>query len=272
VVAAGAIHLADAPGVQQGLRRAALAAGGVFAVVVAVMAVYGAAGMSWTDRLATYAANITQGEFSEGWRLPLEYLWHAEHLLLIAWLLAAAWTAWRWRWALRSRLARAGMVGAVSVYALLAISSTGLHRFVVYGRLSRPLVPFLCLVTAAALGSYWRSEIVTTRVRVASLSVLIVFISVQAAVNFRIPLTQEFPADFDARVARVYPGPRIQVNVRHLYPGPEPFSMPAGFHEAAAAAHPLRFKPYQYEGYTAEERHLLRTEDLRMRIVVPATP
>jgi len=75
-------------------------------------------------------------------------------LLLIGWAIALAWCLWRFREAIHARLTRAGLVGVVCVYASLAVSSTILHRFVVYGRLSRPLLPFLCLIGGAVIAQW----------------------------------------------------------------------------------------------------------------------
>ena len=83
--------------------------------------------------LRAFAGTIKQGDFSEGWRLPFVYLWHAEHALLIALTVTLGTCLWRFREAIHTRLTRAGLVGAVCVYSSLAISSTILHRFVVRG-------------------------------------------------------------------------------------------------------------------------------------------
>jgi hypothetical protein len=32
----------------------------------------------------------------------------------------------------------------------------------------------------------------------------------------------------------------------------------------------LQFRPYQYEGFTPEQRRLLRSTDMRMRVLIPA--
>jgi hypothetical protein len=151
---------------------------------------------------------------------------------------------------------------------LLAASSTILHRFVVYGRLARPLVPFLCLITAALLGRML-IRVPEARRRIA-LALVVICVAAQAAYSFRIPLQQEYPAGFIARIEREYPGPHAFVNARHLYPGPEPAHVPPGYREAASERHPLQFLPYQYEGYTELERERLRTSDIRMRAYVPA--
>jgi len=264
-----AVHVADAPTRSAAARRVASASCGVVATVVILILAYRGAGMSWLTLIRVYSGTITQGEFGEGWRLPFEYLWHAEHLLLIVWLAAAAWCVPHLRWAMRTRVSRAGLVGAVTIYAALAVSSTVLHRFVVYGRLTRPLIPFLCLVTAAVIGSVLNSGDARSRRRAVILATVAAATIAQAAVNFRIPFRQPFPSEFVAAIEQRYTSP-VFVNARHLYPGPEPMRVPAGYREVASAPHPLQFVPYQYEGYTAGERLVLRTEDIRMRAFAPA--
>jgi hypothetical protein len=266
--AACAIHLADGVDGRDALRRGAFALAGVAIVAAAMMLTYRALGISWIEQLGAFAGLITQGDFSEGWALPFVYLWSAEHGLLIGWLAATAWCLWRFRKAVQTRLTRAGLVGAFSMYGALAVSSTVLHRFVVYGRLSRPLVPFLCLIGAGVLGTLL--DLAPRARRQLVLAVLVLAVSVQAAFNFRLPLRMIYPTEFIARVERDYPAPRLFVNARHLNPGPEHVVIPPGYHEVAAAANPLEFVPYQYEGYDKGDRWVLQHNDLTMRAFVPA--
>lgn len=265
-VAAGAVHLADSRSWRDAIRRATWLAVAPAAVIAALVVGFRAAGLSWIKLTLGFAGGVRQGEFAEGWRLPFDYLWNAEHGLLIAWLIAVAWCIGRLRWTLTTRLTRAALVGVVTIYGALAVPSTLLERFVVYGRLTRPLIPFLCLLAAAAIESAMRQLTPRTRAMVSATVVLAV--GVQAAFNFRIPLRQEFPAEFIASVEQRFPPPRLFVNARHMYPGPEPTSVPAGYREVAAARHPLEFRPYQYEGYTPGERELLKGADLRMRAFI----
>ena len=86
--------------------------------------------------------------------------------------------------------------------------------------------------------------------------------------NVTTPLRLQFPSAFIAAVERQYPKPVFET-ARHLYPGPEPVLIPPGYHEVVVAPHPLQFVPYQYEGYTAQERQVLRSEDIRMRAFAP---
>jgi hypothetical protein len=217
-------------------------------------------------RFISYSGTVNQGNFQEGWRLPFEYLWHAEHLLLVLWLASAVWALSRQDATARMGV---GLFGAFFIYALLVISSNGLYKFVVYGRTARQLVPFLCLVTAAAMSSLWQSP----RARLRSAAAVIAgAMVIQALLNFWRPLLQTFPADF---VARYQPGATIAahyerliwLNAEHLYPGPEAMTLPPHAVTLAEARHPLEFLPYQYEGFTPEARAALRSSDIRMRLV-----
>jgi len=106
-------------------------------------------------------------------------------------------------------------------------------------------------------------------------------VAAEAAINFRVPLGQEFPTEFIARIERRYPKPRVFINARHLFAGPELMDVPDGYREVGSAPHPLQFLPYQYEsrpsggpayrrGYADSERRLLRSSDIRMRAFVPS--
>ena len=91
----------------------------------------------------------------------------------------------------------------------------------------------------------------------------------QAAWNFRTPLTQVFPSEF-RRMAEGIPNPtgapRFVLYAEFIYPRPVP--VPSGIGTVIfARPHPLQYLPYQYEGYTPEERAALRETDIRMRVV-----
>lgn len=248
------------------------------------IAVSVARGMPFIESMSQFATTVTQGNFDEGWRLPWAYLWHAEHGLLLVWLLGAGvviWLAARGEPAARQR----GLLwlgAAAGMYALLVGGANGLERFVVYGRLARQMVPFLCLATACAVA---RLGEVRARAGVAWLLGAVVL--AQAAFNFAQPLAQRFPADVQREVLGTY-GPVLQattingawlaeqvpganqryvlLNTQHLYPvlGPQP--APDGT-VLLRTTHPLQFIPYLYEGYNPEERAILRSTDISMRLI-----
>ena len=147
--------------------------------------------MRVTAAFVKYSGTIAQGSFAEGWSLPFVYLWHAEHFLLVAWVACAGWWLCRPRTIAGDPRLRAGMIGVVVIYALLVILSTVLHKFVVYGRLVRQMVPFLCLITAYTCARVAASG--PRRTRVAVTAAIVAALAIQAAFNFRGPFSQTFP-------------------------------------------------------------------------------
>ena len=270
--AACLIHVCLAENLKDAARRAMLAGVGLASALGAASLLYGAVAASPFDKLVAFAGQVTQGREDEGWRLPLEYLWHTEHLLLVLWLVSLAWclVSWRSSWGVRS--IRAGLVGVAFVYVTLAMCSVVFNLFVVYGRLARQLVPFLCLLTATALVRAWETRPPTQRMALAV--VASAFLAVQASVNFSQPLRQQFPREFVRRVealaADAGASETITAFAHHVYPVPEPFTMMPGATVLASAPHPMQFLPYQYEGFDPAEREQLRSTDIRMRAVIPA--
>jgi len=263
------LHVVDAANVREGVRRAAWATLAGAATLGAVLAINAMAGGQLLAHFLAFAGTIDQGAFDEGWRLTFEYLWHAEHAGLLAWIAAAVYWVARLPRALESRRVKLALAGLLFIYACLAISSTVLHAFVVYGRLARQLVPFFCLLSAAALETMLAGPPGTRRF----VRPILVLLAAQAAVNFWMAWRVTFPADFlrEADAARLneVPGARV-VNTRHLWPLPEPFELPRGYAVLKEAPHPLQFLPYQYEGYDPAQRQALRTMDIRMLVIAPA--
>ena len=254
---------------RRALVKRGLLAGLGFALTLGLVAVTSTAlgGRVVEDSIA-YSRTITQGSFEEGWRLPWEYLWHSEHLLLLAWLVSLIWACHRVFSTGGSARLRAGLIGVVSIYLMLVISSTVLEVFVVYGRLARQLVPFLSLLSGAAFETAFASG---SAAAAGLARAAVVALLVQASMNFLAPLGQSFPAEFvreARRDERYVPGVML-VHTRHFYPTPEPVALPARYAILKEARHPLQFPPYQYEGLTASERGALRAADLSMRVVVP---
>lgn len=251
------------------LRYSALAAAGVLTTIGLAVGASAALGGHLLQGFIRYSGTIAQGTFDEGWSLPFEYLWHAEHVVLAVWMVSAVWWLWQPQAIATSPRLRAGLIGVVVIYGMLAIFSVMLHKFVVYGRLSRQLVPFFCLVAAYTVDRLRTSD---DRLVRQLAPVLVVAMIVQAAVNFRGPFTQLFPADFIARnrpddvVAARYER-LIWLNARPLYPGPDAVTLPSHYVTLAEAPHPVVYLPYQYEGFTPEQRQALRSADIHMRLL-----
>jgi hypothetical protein len=249
--------------------RAVLGAVGLIAPILLLIVATNRAGGRVLTTVSGFSGNVDQGTFSEGWRLPWEYLWHSEHLIVILWLLGTAWCLVRIRSASLSPTARVGLLGLALTYGSLVLFSSVLERFVVYGRLARQMVPFLCLTTAAAIHEIDR--LLPSKARLSWMATLTGLSIAQAAFNFATPLRQVFPAEFlrDTQAHAHLPDKAtlMTINARHLYPGPTPVTWPSRFTILKEASHPLEFLPYQYEGFTPEQRATLRSSDLTMRMV-----
>ena len=212
-----------------------------------------------------FSKTVTQGDFNEGWLLPLKYFWHTEHFLLALWGGAILFFIFHVFSGKREERAILWFLGLVFIYGILVIFSVGLEKFVVYGRLSRQLLPFFCLLGAYALEQFHESHVGAAKVVMA-----ICFLAVlQAAFNFSQPLTQVFPREFLSRARSIAPldsGEYRLVYTEHIYPAPKKLALPA--HTVLLRKrHPLQYLPYQYEGYSREQRGLLRETDISMRVI-----
>ncbi|MCL4395637.1 MAG: hypothetical protein M1482_12695 [Chloroflexi bacterium] len=268
------------------LIRGAAAAVGVVLLPVVLTGVSVAAGATpFVDLMAQFAGTVNQGTFSEGWRLPWQYLWDAEHGLVLIWAAGAVLLVWMTVAHRDSvpRRAMAWMGAAAALYLILAVGSTGLEKFVVYGRLARVLVPFFCLAAAAAVVCI--SGRLRLNPKLAPYAMILV--AVQVALNFWQPIVQQFPAQVQQAVESTYgpvgraltvKGPPVfgsdpsvssryvLVNAQYLYPIQAPKKPPAGT-VLLRTPHPLQYLPYQFEGYDPVERSVLQSVDLSIRLI-----
>jgi hypothetical protein len=213
-----------------------------------------------------FSFSVYNGDYAEGWSLPFVYLWHAEHFMLVLWTLTLlGGLAWAVRGGQVSRRFLFAAAGVLFIYLSLVVFSVFFHRFVVYGRLVRQAVPFLCLGTAYVLARLRAT--LPDRSRVPAFVALLILL--QVGLNWYAPLTQQFPIEFRAR-ANSYIDARGGVfeflYADRIYPTPAP--PPAWpFEVMYAAPHPLQFKPYLYEGYNPEERQAVEAADITMRLI-----
>lgn len=248
--------------------RAALTGAGLVGCIAGMVVLARSAGHDLVHTWRANAGTITQGDFRQGWRVVVEYLWFTEGPLALAWGVAvgaAVWLGWRTRDSALLRWLGAGLL----LVAGLVVLSDWLHKFVVYGRLVRPLVPFLCLLTARvvllgearARWSGWTGRIIT-------------LLAVGCAVwNFSTPLRQVFPAEFlaEARAEAMHelrgrPGVVRVLFAEHLWGSKLDPDLPV--HTVIArASHPLQYRPYQYEGFSTEQRAEFVRHDITMRLI-----
>ena len=248
-----------------------------------------------TEMLAAYrlfATSITQGRFEEGWSLPFEYFWHTERLsiLILGALVGFA----------LSRLSkndqpfpRLWAGGVLFIYGCLLTSSVFLHWFVVYARLARQMIPFLVLLSAHGLVHLEGRKVGTSPVVTGLLALLFI----QAVLNFRLAYQLEYPRQFSERLQAEYRDFEFSTkrmafgaptvcrsnnyaieNAKYFLSAPQ-ISLPIRGDILREALHPVNFLPYQYEGYTPEQRQEFRKQQLKMKFyrvdaafAVPANP
>lgn len=168
----------------------------------------------------------------------------------------------------------------IGIYAALVIVSTGLGIFVVYGRLVRQLVPFMCLATAYSANRFMQDR--RWKPRVAWIAGLVLVL--QTSMNFARPIQQEFPADVLAWTKSTYgpvrldmtfettlslnrsPSRYVLLNVTPQWDVTGTKPIPEG-EVLFRSPHPFGFLPYQYDGFTPRERAVLRRGDTSMILV-----
>ena len=229
------------------------------------------AGVDLVASFLSFSKNIDQGDFGRGWRLMLDYFWSAEKLNMIlglaGLLLVACGAATCRRWTSGMRW----LAGALCLVAGLLFCSDVLHKFVVYGRTARQLVPLVCLASAFALERLWRMG---NGARRAATTVIILVVA-QAIVNFSRPLQQLFPPEF-TRLAnqKIHElqkkGEERQLVILyadHIL-GKHSFFEALPDHDVIMAAdNPTLFPPYLFEGFPEDLRTWMEKNDLKMQLI-----
>lgn len=248
--------------VRQAVMRAAAGASGLAGVLLAWLAIGWLADFGLWGKLGEFSGTITQGDFGLGWRVVAEYFWRSEGVMLAVWFGGGV-------LALREvrRRAEARVVFWLAGLGIVLLGLVGLSdvvpKFVVYGRLARCAAPFLCLAAAYGLAR--------ASVRAQWLAALAVIVT--AGVNFAEPLRQVFPDGFRLLSWQVlqqhrHEGTRVYriLRAEHAWGPTWRESLPE--HEVLLRrAHPLQFLPYQFEGYSREQRSAFRDADISMRFV-----
>jgi hypothetical protein len=257
-------------GVRRMMGRGAWTALGLVSPILLVLAVAHVLGFSLLHQARLFAGTVVQGDFSGGYRVLSGYLWHAEGGLLIFWLAAFGFALFPTvRGGRLRRLACYGGVAALLVGGLVFFSDV-VPKFVVYGRLVRGVVPFLCLGAAAGIDAFLGSRGPS---RAGWTTALVILVAALAASNFSTPLRQVFPDGFQRlaeneikrRAGSGFVWYRL-INAKRLWGEPIEIAPPP-YAELLRRSHPLQFRPYQYEGYSAAQRAELNRSDIGMRLV-----
>jgi hypothetical protein len=220
------------------------------------------------EQFLSFSGTINQGLFSEGWSLPFEYLWHAEHGLLLFWAGSLLFGKRQLRKEESTSTLKFALLGLAFTYGMLIAFSNGLEIFVVYGRLARQLVPFFCILGALSIEHLWSSGAKLRQVAI----LFLVSLLAQAGLNFYQPLVQGFPIEFHEDAEAITPGLEedqyVFVYAEFLHPNFPVELEGEGGTVRLQSEHPLDFLPYQYEGYTPAEREKIRGRDISMRLML----
>jgi len=237
--------------------------------------------------LSAFSGTVRQGLFAEGWSLPWKFFWHAEGWLGLAVAAGVLFAAVRaFQPGAESARLRLWFLLLAAAYLLPVAASVGLKLFVVYARTCRPLVPLLCLP-----GAYALHTLAARRPRLTPL--LAGFVIAGAGVMFVPHFNRVFPRDVEFQVLGQYgltkhwltftgciyqplalPVKRpdlVLVNAQRLYPLRDYRGYPPGT-VLFSVAHPLAYRPYQYEAHTPRERALLREHEPDIRLIRLADP
>jgi hypothetical protein len=304
----GAMHTLYRPGTfKTGARRSAAFAVGTAALPLALLATAAVRQHPLLQGMVDFSGTAVNGDFSEGWSLPWVYFWSTEGWLLALYAIGVIAVVIRSGVGPKSDHSIGGLLwlfAAVTVYAGLVLGSNGLHRFVVYDRLARQMLPFICLAAAAGLAPlFGRSKSMPVEAIVYA-TVLLLF-----SVNIVPVLTQRFPREVVSEVIQRYGADRvgldttilnsldttiplflpvdvtrstiaarrfILVNAKDIWTDEQPprWKPPPRGSVVLRTPHPRQSPSMQYHGYTPSQRLLLRHLDFSIQLIdtQPASP
>jgi hypothetical protein len=298
----GAIHVLRKPvKTVAAVRRSIFFSAGAIAFPLLLILAGHLAGRPFLPAVEKFSRTVYHGDFSEGWSLPWEYLWNVEHALVMVYAVGVV--ALVVHFSRRPDLTYGviWLCAALAIYLGLVLGSNGLHRFVVYDRLARQMVPFICLAAAAGLARIRHGALLRgTPAVLLHTGILLVFLA-----NAIPLLVQRYPRDVAREVVRQYGagnvrlvttvGPSDEATVGVFLPL-EPETPGAGTMNArryvllnakdiwlledahAATApppgrvlfsvpHPRQLRSMQFHGYGPRERAFLRSTDLSMKLI-----
>ena len=238
------------------------------------------------------AASVIQGRYAEGAILPFMYFIDTEGFVALVWL-AGLILAARQLWHQRSISLRSRAILWITclglLYILMALLSTGLHIFVMYGRVARSLVPFVVLLCAYGFSPYLEKSGLAAKLLFVGGSVVLV------ASNFLPAIQQEFYMQVARQILEEYedvsfettfvepagpflfimpevPNARYKLtNASFYYPVTEMTDTPEG-DVIIEVSHPFNFRPWQYEGMTAEMREIVNRNGVFIRLIDTMAP
>ena len=239
------------------------------------------------EKMVWFSGTILDGEYSEGIVFPFRYLLDAEGGIGAVWLVGLF-------FGLRRILSQSNaadrmrgtlwLTSIVVLYLLLVLFSTGLERFVLYGRVARSLVPFIVMLSAYGLAPK------LANLRRSAQTVFVIAVSLVAIANFLPAIRLQYPLDIARNVYREYDDVSFETSIHQRFDhwdlqpvirGARYQLVDAVYHntvplefewqpegdEIQIISHPLMYKPWQYEGATAAMRETIDREGFYIRLV-----
>lgn len=259
------------------LRGGLLLATGFVIPLLMIVSVSRLAGINFMAEYTKFANTITQGDYAEGWRLPFEYFWHAEHFFVVIVGILSL-TGLLHIFKSNVRYPVWWIAGLCFVYLLLVVFSVFTQSFVVLGRLARQMLPFLILLSAHGLAKLAAQRTLARYVP----TLVMVLIVVQGLWNYGNSFTLSYPRQFADQAQAQYPdftfspkrllfgAPSLcqnngyaMENAKYFLTGTE-INLQVKGHVLLSRPHPINFLPYQYEGYPPEIRRQFRERNLQM--------
>jgi hypothetical protein len=269
--------LLGAGGLRRLPARALLAFLGLLAPIAMFVALGAWASGGVLSSYRAFAGSVKQGNFHVGFRVVPEYLWAAEGPMLVVMLAAFGYAILAPAPGRRRRLLwwASAIVG---IYGGLVLFSDLLPVFMVYGRLSRCLIPFLCLGAGAGAAGFLEGR---GALRGAWTGALLLLVAGLGAMSLSVPLRQVFPDRFMDVFSREVSGVPGRAYAFYRVLGTESLvekvlgegEKAQGYPELFHRDNPLQFRPYQFEGFTVEQRRQLDSSNVAMRVLeTPMSP
>jgi hypothetical protein len=260
--------------------------GGIFVIVIRILIDIwlGRSPSDFISQLINFSGTVTQGDFSHGWYFSFEFFWVAEQGMAIVWLVAILLGFYLMRKhpdrALRNRLFTL-LFGIIFLLFMYALVSSLTQRFVVYGRLSRTLVPFVCLLSACVYWHYLQSQRLALKALLLVILASIGLLNIRSAFgwNFTFPsqIQSKYPniislPAYDLADSPVFSLDQIPQNSFILYGTIlvypfDTFLPPPDGEILESYPSPWLFLPYQYEGSTFAMRDLYREHGYQMMLI-----
>ena len=281
-----AVYLAQSP--RQTLVRTLAMASSALLFFISLAAVNA---LVWNKNILSemlaFSGTVTQGNFAEGIVFPFLYFRDTEGIIALLWLIGLAFAGWRiWHqpeWTHRRR-GLLWFASLMTLYLLMALLSTGLQIFVLYGRTVRLLAPFIVMLCAFGLTPW------LLRYGRKALSLFIIGVSALGMANFIPAIQQQYPLEIVRQVYREYDdlsletnfssparihGLRIPeiptaryklINAGFYYPITEIADRPEG-EVLLEISHPFNYKPWQYEGMTPAMREIVNRNGVKIWLI-----